>query len=389
MRAAQTIWRLSSVGCWFVLTSGCDFGSKPPPPPDTRNSTSRLQLPSAAPLEAARETPDASPAAAAVAQTLRLVHEQRLQITAPSSSLARLALGGGRLLQASTNKVVLRNARSGDVISETPIDAVSALGQGADGSLFALGLSGSVRFLPYKNAPNSFPHVTFFPGSALFPDLEDPAHFFVHYPSDQQLLRYSFEAEGGVVLPIEAQFQLPGCTAAVSLLRDGAFVCGSATSIIRKAPRGAKTEFKLPPGVSEPLRLLPAKRLDELYAVSRAGEVVHLRLAAGTPVLARFQLPAPPFAALASSEALAFVVVSPPDPGQPRHWTLLVTDLDGQPRFHADLPEPSVSPADDWLQEVTADKNLAISWAEPLVAVGGAEHLRVWDYAQGRQLFTL
>ncbi len=388
MRAAPTIWRLTWFGCWLVLTSGCDFGSKPPPPPDTRNSGPRLQLPSAAPLEATKDTPNASRAASVVAQTLRSVHEQRLPITAPSSQPARLVLGAGRLLQAAANEVVLRDAKSGDVLTEAPLDAVSALGQGADGSLFALGLSGSVRFLPHKNVAKTFPHVTFFPGSALFPDLEDPSHFFVHYPSDQQLLRYSFEAEGGVVLPIEAQFQLPGCVAAVSLLRDGAFVCGSATSIVRKAPRGAKGEFKLPAGVSEPLRLLSAKRLDELYAVSRAGEVVHLRLAAGTPVLARFQLPAPPFAALASSDALAFVLVSPPEPGQPRHWALLVTDLDGQPRFHADLPEPAASAADDWLEAVIADKNLAISWAEPVVAVGGAEHVRAWDYAQGRELFS-
>ncbi|MEO8901250.1 MAG: hypothetical protein ABI627_06970 [Polyangiaceae bacterium] len=385
MRAAQTIWRLSSVGCWIALTSACDFGSKPPVPRDTRTVAPRLELPSSE----ASETPKITPAAAsAVAETLRAVHEQRLPVSAPSIQPARLALGAGRLLQATTNEVLLRDAKSGEVLTKAPLDAVSALAEGSDGSLFALALSGGVLFIPHQNGARGFPHVTFFPGSALFPDLQDPSHFFVHLANDPLLYRYSFEAEGGAVLPIESQFEGPGCSSEVSLLRDGAFVCSTGSSIVRKAPRGSKTEFKLPPGMSDALRLLPAKRLDELYSVGRSGEVVHLRLAAGTPVVARFQLPAPPFAALGSNDALAFLLVSPPGPGQPRHWTLLVTDLAGEPRFHVDLPEKSASADEDWLAAVTADKNLAISWAEPLVSVGGAAHVQVWDYAQGRELFA-
>ena len=174
----------------------------------------------------------------------------------------------------------------------------------------------------------------------------------------------------------------------MALLRDGAFVCRSSGGIARRAPRGRKSEFKLPTGVEEPLRLLPAKRLDEVFSVGRAGEVVQLRLENGTPVLGRFQLPAPPFAAASNSEALAFILVSPPAPGLPRRWQLLITDFSGQQRFQTDLVEKGVSGADDWLQAVIEDKNLAISEYDPLVAVGGAAQVWVWDYGKGRQVFA-
>ncbi len=99
--------------------------------------------------------------------------------------------------------------------------------------------------------------------------------------------------------------------------------------------------------------------------------------------------PASPFAVAASNgEALAFILVSPPAPGLPRRWQLLVTDFNGQQRFQTDLVENGVSAADDWMQAVVEDKNLAISEYDPLVAVGGAERVWVWDYAKGRQMFA-
>lgn len=386
MRAARTIWRLSSVGCALALASACNLGSKRVRPEGARQRAAQLALASAT-AAVSPEGGRPSPVASAIAEALRSV-EQRLPITAPLSQPVRLALAAGRLLQAATNKVVLRDAATGDIITEASLAAVSSLGQGLDGSLVALAPSGGVRFLPHQNAAKRFPHVTFFPGSELFPDLQDSAHFFVHLANDAQLYRYSFDAEGGGALPIDAQFELPGCISHLALLRDGAFVCSTGGSILRKAPRGLKTEFKLPAGVAEPIRLLPAKRLDELYAVARNGDVAQLRLAAGTPLVARFQLPAPPFAALGNGEALAFLLVSPPGPGEPRRWTLLVTDLDGRPRFQTGLPELPAPANDSWEAVVISDKNLAISWAEPLVAVGGAERVQLWDYAQGRQLFA-
>jgi hypothetical protein len=381
MRAAQTIWRsgcAASASC-LVLLAACHSGGKRP---------EYVKHPAQVAARPAESAPGAVAAASAIAETLRSVHEQKLQVIPPRVPPARLAFGSGRLLQAATGKVVLRNVVDGDVMVDAALDGVSTVSRGTDGALFALGLTGGVRFERTGNAHKSFPHVIFFPGSSLFPDLAHPEFFFVSDAGQQQLYRYSFEAEGGALLPIDAQFSLEGCASALALLHDGAFVCRSAGGIARRAPGARKSEFKLPAGVEEPLRLLPAKRLDEVFSVSEAGEVVHLRLESGTPVLGRFQLSAPPFAAVANADALAFILVSPPAPGLPRHWSLLVTDFDGQARFQTDLLEKSASAGEDWMQAVVEDKNLAISEYDPLVAVGGPEQLWVWDYAKGRQAFA-
>jgi hypothetical protein len=318
------------------------------------------------------------------------VHEQQLAVTQPIVRPLRLVFGAGRLLQAETNALVVRDTVQGDSVLQAPLEAVRALAQGSDGALFALGLSGGVRLEPRSTQRKNFAQVVFLPGSNLFPDLEEPSHFYVYYSTEQQLYRYSFDAEGGAFLAIEAQIPLNGCDAAGPLtqLRDSAFVCRSAHAIIRKAPRGGRSEFKFPAGVGQPSWLLPAKRFDELFSVSQSGEVVHWRLDASRPVLGRFQLPAPPFAAAANTDALAFILASAPEPGQPRRWTLHVTDFDGQLRLDASLPEREVTAGEDWLERLIADKNLAISGFEPLVAVGGAERVTVWNYAQGRQVFS-
>jgi hypothetical protein len=105
------------------------------------------------------------------------------------------------------------------------------------------------------------------------------------------------------------------------------------------------------------------------------------------PELGRFQLPSAPYAAAANGDALAFVLVSPPEPGQTRRWSLLVTDFDGQPRFRAALAAASAAADDHWLEALVEDKNLAISSFGPLVAVGGSVRVEVWDYATGQPVF--
>lgn len=332
----------------------------------------------------------ASLAAAATAETLRSVHEQKLEL-APLADLAlRLAFGPDRLLQAAGDKVILRDLKQGDALVDTPLEGARALAQGSDGALFALGARGGLRFAPRSNAHTSFPHVTFFPGAGLFPDLEDPSRFYVYASGDPELYRYAFASEAGAFLPIDEQIPMAGCQAVVALLRDGAFVCRTPRGLARYAPHGSHVEFKLPQGFGEPFRLLAAKRLDELFSVDATGLVVHFRLSAGTAglsELARFRLPTPPFAAASNGDSLAFVLVSEPEADQPRRWSLLVTDFTGQSRFDAQLAAHSAPAGEDWVAAITQDKNLALSDFAPLVAVGGAERVQVWDYAAQRALF--
>ncbi len=323
-----------------------------------------------------------------VIQTLRSLREHRLEIAAPAVQSALLAFGTDRLLQASLDKATFRDSKQGQVITEASIGAVRAVAHGPDGSLFALGASGVALLEPRAKASKRFPHVPFFPDSELLPDLEGPSHFFVYYPENQQLNWYPFANDDGSILPSAASFDVRGCLSPIAQLRDGAIVCRSATGFLRQAPRGSRAEFSFPFGDDLPIRLLPGLRLDEFFAVRKAGEVLHLRLAGGLVVLGRFQLPAPAYAAAANTEALAFVLVSKPQLQEERRWSLLVTHFDGQPRFETALSAIAPSADADWVAAAVEDKNLAISVFEPLVAVGGAKQVSVWDYAQARQRFT-
>jgi hypothetical protein len=323
-----------------------------------------------------------------VAQTLEAIHEQRLEIVPPRTPLQRLEFAPRRLLQASVDHVVLRDTQQGELVSQLKLGSVRAVAHGSDGALFALGSHGGARFEPRAKKHESFPHAAFFPDSQLFPDLEQPSQFYIYYPEEQRLLRYLFETDATAFLPIQADISLEGCTSPPAQLRDGAFACRTGAGYARKAPRGARSDFKPALPLAEPFRLLPAPRLDELYAVDRGGEVKHLRLNPGVPVLDGFQLPAPPYAAAANGEALAFVLVSPPEPGRDRRWSLLVTDLEGHTRLRVELPAKPAPAADDWAAAVAEDKNLAISEFEPLVAVGGSTQVTAWDYRAGNTRFV-
>ena len=389
MGATRTIRRaLVAITC-LALLGACHSDGK------RASRRTPLQTPSSTASSLAGEvstekprSTKAAPLAPAVVQTLRSLREQRLEIAAPAAQSALLSFGTGRLLQASVDKATFRDNEQGDVITEASIGAVRAVAHGSDGSLFAVGASGGARLEPRAKVAKHFPRVPFLLGSLLLPDLEQPSHFFVYYPEDSQLFWYPFESEPAKISPIEASFQLAGCFEPIAQLRDGAIVCRTKAGFLRQAPRGTRREFTFPESEDPPVRLLSGMRLDEFFAVSKAGEVIHLRLADGLAVLGRFRLPAPAYAATANTQALAFVLVSNPQSGQPRRWSLLVTDLDGHSRFEKELPVTSPSADEDWLPAVVEDKNLAISPFEPLVAVGGAKRVTVWDYAQARELFT-
>ena len=390
MGATRTIRGALVATACFALLGACHSDGKHARrrAPSQAPSSSAFELGGRASAEQPRPTKTPVPLAPAVVQTLRSLREQRLEIAPPTAQSALLSFGSHRLLQASVDKLTFRDSTQGQVITEADIGAVRAVAHGSDGSLFGVGASGGARLEPRAKAAKHFAHVPFLPGSLLLPDLERSSHFFVYYPEDPQLFWYAFESEPGKSLPIEASFQFEGCLQPIAQLRDGAIVCRTKSGFLRQAPRGRRSEFTFSGSDDPKVRLLAGMRLDEFFAVSQAGEVIHLRLAGGLVVLARFGLPAPPYAAAANTEALAFILVSNPQPGQPRRWSLLVTDFDGQTRFASELPAATPGAEEDWLPAVVEDKNLAISAFEPLIAVGGAKRVTVWDYAERRELFT-
>jgi len=379
-RSTRRVLALASLFA-VVACQGQHRPSKKPPP---RSATSvALETDQRAPAQ-----PSERPLPPPIAQALTEVHEQKAEIAPERDAITRLAFGKERLAQAMENKVVFRDLKDGSVATESELGTVYAVSESPNGSVFALGLSGGAWLEPEHKKARSFPHVAFFRGAALYPDLEQPNDFYVYYELQHELFHYSVESEGGAFLPIDERYPLTGCESAPEATRDGAFLCTTADGVERRAPRGREARFVWPKGVSPAVHLLGAKRFDEIYAVARSGEVTRLRLEPGMPEQARFQLPALPYAAVANAEALAFVLVTPPRAGAQRRFTLLVTDFDGQERLKVELPSRGAEASDDWLKAVIGDKNVALSRFEPLVAVGGSDSVSVWDYARGSLVFS-
>lgn len=392
MGATRTIRRVAAATACLGLLGGCRSPGETPKRRAAAEAPSRFA--SARSIATSEERPNSAPSAVpkplAVAQTLISLREHRLDVGPPSVQRDLLSFGAKRLLQASVDKLTFRESEQGQVITEASVGAVRAVAHGPLGSLFAVGASDGALLEPRAKTVKRFPHVPFLPSSRLLPDLERTDHFFVYYPEDAELYYYPFASESGAILPIEASFHLQGCNEPLTQLRDGAVVCRTATGFVRQAPRGSRSDFEYKDlGDDDALiRLLPGMRLDEFFAITRGGDVLHLRLAGGVSLLARFRLPAQPYAAAANTEALAFILVSNPHPDRSRSWSVLVTDFDGHPRFQSELPGAVPDAEEDWLATLVEDKNLAISAFEPLVAVGGPRRVTVWDYAHARERFT-
>ncbi len=175
MGARRTIRRATGAAACLALLGACHADGKH----ERQRAPSqapRIVAPSAVSgvvAEQPRPAPTPVPLAPAVAQTLRSLREQRLEIAPPPTQSALLTFGLGRLLQASWDKATFRDSKQGQVITEASIGAVRAVAHGADGSLFAVGASEGARLDPRAKTAKHFPHVTFLPGSRLLPDLKN------------------------------------------------------------------------------------------------------------------------------------------------------------------------------------------------------------------------
>jgi len=388
MRGGETIERSLTRACQIALSmllalNACNARHPPKKPPARAASSASLATELKAPAPASEQLLPRP-----IAEALEEVHEQRAEIAPLRDQITRLAFGKERLAQALENKVVFRDLKDGSVATESELGTVYAVSESPNGSVFALGLSGGAWLEPQHKKARPFPHVAFFRGAALYPDLEQPSDFYVYYELQHELFHYAVESEGGAFLPIEDRYPLTDCESAPSLTRDGAFLCTTSDGVERRAPRGREARYRWPKAATPAVHLLGAKRFDEIYAVAQSGEVVRFRLEPGMPEQARFQLPGLPFVAVANGEVLAFVLVIPPSARAPRRFTLLVTDFDGQERFKVELPSRGAEASDDWLKAVIGDKNLALSRFESLVAVGGPNSVSVWDYALGSLVFS-
>jgi hypothetical protein len=169
----------------------------------------------------------------------------------------------------------------------------------------------------------------------------------------------------------------------VTALRDGAFFFRASDGVRRALPEGHPQPFT--PDFT-PWRLLPARRVDEAWAVAEDGRIERFQLAERLLVKASFTAGAAPFSAAASSDYLAVVVID--EGNAERHFRLRVFREDGDVAFEHELPPGPPETGDDWTEVAVRDRYVALSETEPLVAVGGPGALEVFRLPGGETVLT-
>lgn len=336
------------------------------------------------PSEAAPPPPSASVSreelrAHAVASALAGVRS-RLSLAAPDWPLQPLAFGRRLLVRVAPDRIETFSVPELKLAYEMPLPGAIAVGELAQGSLVAVGAAGALRVDPGAKTAVPVPPVGWVPGTELVPERRDAALFWTLQRGSRLLARKRLTAGPGAAPSAEDVIVPEGYEGgAFAALRDGALLYRSNDGVRRGMPGFRSTRFH--PSFA-PWRLLPARRIDQAWAIGADGTVELWQLTDRLVVVTAFQLGASPFDVAASDDHVAAVVI---DEGKdtPRRFRLLVYANDGQRVLERALPDGPPPSGDDWAALAVRDRHVALSGAEPLVAVGGPGALRVYRLPGG------
>jgi hypothetical protein len=166
----------------------------------------------------------------------------------------------------------------------------------------------------------------------------------------------------------------------LTVLRDGALLYRASDGIRRGLPGSPRSERYR--AELAPWRLLPARRIDQAWAIGADGAVELWQLTDRLVVVNRFALGAAPFDVAASETHLGAVVIDE-GRGVPRRFRLLVHSNEGARVLERVLPDGPPPVGENWAELAVRDRHVALSGTEPLVAVGGSGSLRVYRLTDG------
>jgi len=367
-------------GAWLaagLVLAGCEGAPAPPP---------RATATAAPP--AAGSAPEAGAGAPAPSALVEL-RARRLDLEPTRHGAQRLAFSRRHLGVLTGDELVLIETEGWSVARRLAVRGPRRVVAAVDGALIAIAQDATLRVQPRDGSLERHGRITLFPGSELWSDRREPLVLWVHHEGDAALYRYRLAPDdGGSLLAPEARFELPGHDGrAATWLPDGAFAYTGGARLHRLYPGGRARSFPLPAATAPPWRLLPSRRLDELWAATSARDLERLRLGPPLVGVARITLPSEPFA-VAASEGFVAAVHAERQADGPRAWSLVVCSAGGDRCFAAPLPPEPVPAADDWVERATRDREVALAWVDPWVAVGGPSGVAVWRASSGQPLLT-
>jgi hypothetical protein len=282
-------------------------------------------------------------------------------------------------VRLASDRVEAYSMPSGALLIEHPAKDLRAVTEIAGGSVVVIAQDGSLRIDPGAKEPVRLPPLSFLPGTVLVPDRSDSSGLWSVHTAGRVLARQ--------VLDITGKRKLDGVVSLadydggpVTAMRDGALLYRAANGVRRARPGGRPhaltTEFV-------PWRLLPGRRVDQVWAIAEDGRVELWQIAERIAVQTRAVLAAPPFDAAASSGYLAAVVVEE-GAGVPRRFRLAVLSEKGDEVMRKELEDDAPSEGERWAALAGRDRHVALADTEPFVAVGGVGGFKVFAIPDGR-----
>jgi hypothetical protein len=356
-----------SVAVLLLVAFGCD-----------REDTAQRPLPrpSAPPA-------GPSPGAQAVASLVASVRSRDLRLAAPGFQLQPFAFGKNLFVRLAGDHLEAYSMPSGKFLFEQPVDELRGVVEVAGGSAVIVATDSAFRVDPGAKEPVRLPAIPFLPGTVLVPDRKDSAALWSVHTVSRVLARHVLDITGKRSL--DGVFTLADYDGGpVAAMRDGALVYRAEGGVRRTLPGGRARPLK---SELSPWRLLPGRRVDQLWAVAADGRVELWQVGERIVVQARASLGDAPFDVAANAEYLAAIVVEE-GAGKPRRFRLVVLSEKGDEVMREELPTEPPAEGERWAAIEGRNRHVALSEGEPLVAVGGPGTVRVLQIPGGAAVLS-
>jgi len=348
----------------LLLGTGCDREPARPVPAG----------PSASEVASARR----AIVAKLVASALSDVRARKLELAAPEWEECRVAFGRRLFVRLGPSALEAFSVPSMTPLFTEPLEEPRALVELAGGSVLAIGAEATLRVDPDAKTPVRLPRVPATPGAVFLPERRNSTQIWGIHRGAGIAARHELALDR--TSSLTDTITLEGYDGGpIAAMKNGELLFRSSDGVRITVPEGrprrARAELRA-------WRLLPARRVDQAFAVSAEGAVELWQLGEGLLVRQRMTLGARPISAVSAGDRLAAVLVHETPAG--RSFELRVLSADGKSLLARPLAAPAATLGDDWAAQLVADHGVALSESDGFVAVGGPTRLRVFALDGGK-----
>ncbi len=330
----------------------------------------------------------ASPAPTPVPSAIVALRAQRLALGTRRVAPGRLAFTRRHLAVLTATELVLFETKSFTVTRRFGLSAPRKVVATVDGGFAIADADATLQVTPRDLSLVRHPRLTLFASSELWADRRDPLALWVHHEGEAAIYHYHLDpllVGQPLLAPADRVELLDHDGRAVLPLKDGSFAYTAPGELHQLFPHGKARASEVPSSLGDLWRLLPTRRIDQLWTATTELELELWQLAPRLHSLRRLTLGGKPFELTSSDRSLA-VVRTVETTAAPRQWSLVVYDDTGKERFTKALPPDPDPTTEDWVERAIRDREVALARADPWVAVGGPTAITVWDTGSGRTL---